>query len=174
MAAPSVSVSLRPLTVADWPRVHEWASTAAACRFQVWGPNSPEETRAFVEAAAREWTVNPLTRRVWAAEAEGDGVIGIGELHVRDQEEGQGGIAYAVHVDLWGRGYGEAIARAVVQIAFDEVGLHRVVATCDPRNVASARVLQKIGMTFDRRLHRTLLLRDGWPDSDVYTLIGRA
>ena len=67
---------------------------------------------------------------------------------------GLGGIAYAVHVDLWGQGYGEAIARAVVQIAFEEVGLHRVVATCDPRNVASARVLQKIGMTFDRRLHR--------------------
>jgi ribosomal-protein-alanine N-acetyltransferase len=93
---------------------------------------------------------------------------------VRDQDEHQGGIAYAIHLDLWRRGYGEAIARAVVRIAFDEVGLHRVVATGDPRNIASARVLQKIGMTFDRRLHRTHLLRDGWRDSDVYTLVGRA
>jgi hypothetical protein len=35
-------------------------------------------------------------------------------------------------------------------------------------------VLQKIDMTFEGRVHRTHLLRDGWRDFDVYTLIARA
>ena len=61
-----------------------------------------------------------------------------------------------------------------MQIALGEVGLHDVEATCDPRNVASARVLETIGMAFDRRLLRTHLLRNGWRASDVYVLITRA
>jgi RimJ/RimL family protein N-acetyltransferase len=44
-------------------------------------------------------------------------------------------------------------------------------ATCDPRNVASARVLEKVGMTYEGRMRHTLLLRDGWRDSDVYSIL---
>jgi RimJ/RimL family protein N-acetyltransferase len=49
--------------------------------------------------------------------------------------------------------------------------LHRIFATCDPRNVASRRVLTKIGMTHEGRMRETLLIRDGWRDSDVYAIL---
>jgi RimJ/RimL family protein N-acetyltransferase len=48
---------------------------------------------------------------------------------------------------------------------------HRVFATCDPRNVASAAVLRNLGLEHDGRLRHTLLLRDGWRDSDVYSIL---
>jgi uncharacterized DUF497 family protein len=41
-------VALRELVAEDWTAVHEWASRPEACRFQTWGPNTPEETRAHV------------------------------------------------------------------------------------------------------------------------------
>ena len=44
-------LELRAPRLADWERVHEWASRPEVCRYQVWGPNSPDETRAFVAAA---------------------------------------------------------------------------------------------------------------------------
>ena len=49
--------------------------------------------------------------------------------------------------------------------------MHRVFATCDPRNTASAGVLRKVGMAREGRLRHTLLIRDGWRDSDVYSVL---
>jgi ribosomal-protein-alanine N-acetyltransferase len=165
-----VTVTLRELRIDDWPRVHEWASTEAACRYQVWGPNRPEETKRFVIEAVASSEEPGRQRRVWAAESSGAEVVGIGELTIRSVEHATAEIAYGVHVDLWGSGFGEAIARSLVRVALDE-GMHRITATCDPRNVASARVLQKIGMQYEGRMRHTLRLADGWRDSDMYALI---
>jgi RimJ/RimL family protein N-acetyltransferase len=48
-----------------------------------------------------------------------------------------------------------------------------VYATCDPRNAGSARVLTKIGMTYEGRMRETVLIRDGWRDSDLYAILDR-
>jgi [ribosomal protein S5]-alanine N-acetyltransferase len=71
----------------------------------------------------------------------------------------------------WGRGLGTAIVRSLLTIAFDSMDLHRVMATCDPRNRASAAVLHKVGMTFERRLRHTMMIRDGWRDSSVFSIL---
>lgn len=64
-------VTLRPIEMRDWQRIHEWASTEAACRFQPWGPNQPEDSKQFVADALVAWEQVPIRRRVWAAEVEG-------------------------------------------------------------------------------------------------------
>ena len=162
---------MRPIVGADWERVHEWTSKPESCTYQVWGPNTPEETRAFVESAAALWSDAGSARQVFAAEHTDEGVVGIGELKVHSRTHRQGEIAYSVHAELWGRGFGRAIAEELLRVAFRQEGLHRVAGTCDPRNIASARVLQKVGMTYEGRLRHTLLLRDGWRDSEVYSLL---
>jgi ribosomal-protein-alanine N-acetyltransferase len=168
------SVTLRPIEMRDWQRVHEWAATEASCRFQTWGPNQPEDTQQFVADALVAWAQDPIHRFVWAAEAHGPGLVGLGELTVQSDLHRRGEIGYGVHLDWWGQGYGEAIARALLQRGFDELGLHRIAATCDPRNVASDRVLQKVGMVREGTLQGTHLLRDGWRDSNLYALVAEA
>jgi ribosomal-protein-alanine N-acetyltransferase len=163
-------ISLRAITVADWSAVHEWASTEEACRYQPWGPNTPAETRAFARDAVTAWSQDPQDRYVWVAE-ESAAVVGLGELKVRSRRWQQGDIAYAVHVDHWGRGVGTAIATKLLTFAFASLGLHRVGATCDPRNAASAAVLRRVGMTHEGRLRHTIRIRDGWRDSDVYSIL---
>lgn len=54
---------------------------------------------------------------------------------------------------------------------FESMNLHRVMATCDPRNLASAAVLQKVGMTFEGQLRHTMQIRDGWRDSSVFSVL---
>ena len=43
-------------------------------------------------------------------------------------------------------GYATEAAGALLRFGFDQAGLHRITATCDPENVGSARILEKIGM----------------------------
>jgi RimJ/RimL family protein N-acetyltransferase len=162
-------LALRPVRFEDWPRVHEWASTAQACQYQPWGPNSPEETQAFVRTAAASWSQRPQTRYSWVAVDSNSQIVGAGELHRKDASQAM--IGYIVHVRHWRLGVGTEIARLVTAYGFTELGLHRVAATCDPRNVGSAGILGNIGMTYEGRLREITRLRDGWRDSSVYSIL---
>ncbi|MFD9541925.1 GNAT family N-acetyltransferase [Streptomyces sp. NPDC060022] len=83
------AVTLRRIQLTDWRAVHSWASLAQACRFQAWGPNTEEQTHAFVADAVEAWSHSPQQRSAYAARVEGD-VVGMGELHVRSQGQRQG------------------------------------------------------------------------------------
>ncbi|MEV5711567.1 GNAT family N-acetyltransferase [Actinoallomurus sp. NPDC052274] len=140
------SVSLDKVELADWEAVHSWASLAAVCRFQRWGPNTEEQTREFVAAAVEAWSHVPQKRFAYVARSGGE-PVGMGELRVRSLEQRQGEITYVVHPRVWGQGVGTAIGRELLSHGFERLELHRIFATCDPRNLASARVLAKLGMT---------------------------
>ena len=98
-------------------------------------------------------------------------VVGNGELKVHDNRQGE--ISYAVHPGYWGRGIGTIASRQLLERGFGEQNLHRIFGTCDPRNTASSRVLQKIGMTYEGRMRETMFIRDGWRDSDLYAILER-
>lgn len=61
-------------------------------------------------------------------------------------------IGYAFLPEYWGKGYAVEAARAVREYARDAVGLKRLVAITDPANDRSIRVLEKIGMKFERMI----------------------
>lgn len=160
---------MRRIEIADWESVHSFAALPEACRYQTWGPNSEDQTREFVKAAAASWAQTPQVRFVYAACVDG-GVVGIGELKVRSRPHRQGEISYVVHPRMWGLGVGTAVGRSLLSTGFT-LGLHRIYATCDPRNAASARVLGKLGMSYEGRHRHTAWIRDGWRDSDMFSLL---
>jgi [ribosomal protein S5]-alanine N-acetyltransferase len=157
----------------DWPLVHEWGTHEPAYRYQVWGPNSEEDSKNFVAAAIASWSVPPeeRSRFYWIAEHDVNGIVGAGELNLRDRRHRQGEISYIVHPNHWGNGHATQIARSLLAVAFDNRGCHRVFATCDPRNLASVAVLRNVGMHYEGRLRETMLLRDGWRDSDMFSIL---
>ncbi|HEX6681950.1 MAG TPA: GNAT family N-acetyltransferase [Candidatus Limnocylindrales bacterium] len=163
-----MGAELRALTFADWGAVHDWARREEACRYQAWGPNTPEQTKSFVQDAVDAWAQRPQTRFVYAVTLDGK-VIGIAELKLRGGRQGE--ISYGIHPDLWGRGLATDAARQLLTIGFTEHNLHRIFGTCDPRNEASARVLTRIGMRYEGRMRGTIQVRDGWRDSDLYAVL---
>jgi [ribosomal protein S5]-alanine N-acetyltransferase len=163
------TVELRPILMTDVDRIHEWAPRPEASRYQVWGPNTWEDTVAFVSRAIDAWDDRPRARHVFAAESAGT-LVGIGEVLSHTQSRAE--ISYAVHVERWGEGFGTAIARSLVMWAFENLAAtERVEATCDPRNIASATVLHRTGMQYEGTLRHTLLLADGWRDSNIFSLL---
>ena len=59
-------------------------------------------------------------------------------------------IGYAYLPRYWSKGYAIEAALAMKQYARDVIGLKRMVAVVDPQNTGSIRLLEKLGMTFDR------------------------
>ena len=141
--------------------MHDWARLPESCRYQAWGPNSYEQSHAFVAAAVAA----APDRRELAFVVDGAG-IGTGSLALRGAHAAE--IAYGGHPRRWGQGIATAAARELLRLGFAEHARHRIYATTDPRNVASAAVLRKIGMQYEGRMRGTVLIRDGWRDSDLY------
>jgi RimJ/RimL family protein N-acetyltransferase len=76
--------------------------------------------------------------------------------------------------DAWGHGYATEAARTIVEMAFQDPFVWRVQATCALDNVASARVLEKVGLTFEgilRRHHVLPNLGNAPRDVRMYAII---
>lgn len=167
----SLAIALRPVRPDDWQAIHAWAHRDDVCEYQSWGPNSPGETREFVSDVLAEAARRPRNRYTWCSVTPSGDVVGIVEVTVRSRRWRCAEVGYTVHPDHWRRGYATRMARLAVDFAFAELRMHRVEATCDPRNVGSARVLRNIGMTHEGRRRHSLEIRDGWRDSDLFGVL---
>lgn len=70
-----------------------------------------------------------------------------------------------------GRGLATEAARAVVDVALDHYGVHRVVARADARNTASARLALRLGMRQEAHLRQDWWSKGEWTDTLVFGLL---
>jgi aminoglycoside 6'-N-acetyltransferase len=80
-------------------------------------------------------------------------------------------IGWAIHPDHRGHGYTEEAARAVLGVAFDHYGLHRVVAHVDAENGPSNRICERLGMRREARHRQSQWARGEWRDMIVHALL---
>lgn len=92
-------------------------------------------------------------------------LMSISEAHRRAE------IGYWMGVDHWGRGYCTEAGRRVLQFAFGEMDLHRVVSHHLTRNPASGRVMQKIGMTHEGTMRQHVCKWDVFEDYECYGIL---
>ncbi len=82
-------------------------------------------------------------------------------------------VGYCFDDAAWGHGYATEAARALLRWAFDTLALNRVQAETDTRNVASARVLEKLGFVREGTLREDCVVNGEVSHSWVYGLIRR-
>ena len=109
---------------------------------------------------------------VLAVERRDDGrVIGDVSLWLRSAEHRQGEIGFAFHPDAQGRGYACEAAMAVLRLAFERLGLHRVFGRTDARNVASAALMRRLGMRQEAHLRENEMFKGAWGDELVFAVL---
>ena len=148
--------------------------------------NDPDSNRFMVrtyvdpDEVRREWLAVPGSATDYSCVVERDGqVVAMGFLDVVDGS-GQPGhprgtdgvIGYIVRPEAAGQGVGSATARALLQAAFDGLGLRRVTAAANLDNIASVRVLERAGMRRERHAVKALWHRElGWVDEVEYAML---
>ena len=160
---------LREYTRDDTEAVHRFASDPESCRYVAWGPNTPEDTRNFVESWLEEQATEPRTGWTFAVTEAGGEPFGSVGLY-RDGPH-QAEMGFSIRRDRWGAGYATEAGRALLGFGFDDLGLHRIWATCRPENVGSWRVLEKVGMQREGHLRDHVRIRGAWQDSLLYAAI---
>lgn len=77
-------------------------------------------------------------------------------------------IAYAISEDYWGKGLVAEASSAVIDYCFNEFKLKRIQARCKSVNKPSARVMEKIGMTYEGTLKSAVFHREKYWDMHYY------
>ncbi len=83
----------------------------------------------------------------------------------------QAEIGYSFHADSRGHGYATEAATAMVDLAFTRLGVHRVSGRLDARNLASAGVLERVGMRREAHLVENEFVKGEWTDEFVYAVL---
>jgi len=138
-------LDIRPLRSADLGSILDLYSDPDAMRWAGGSTTDVDESEQRLQRLIDHQEAHGFS--LWAVtERESGTVIGdCGLIHYAFKGP-EVELGYRLKVPFWGKGYATEAARAVLAYGFEEVGLVRIVAVAHPENVASQRVLEKIGM----------------------------
>ena len=178
MAAPTnplttARLTLRPYRSSDLRAMHELFGRPDVSRYLNWEPMDLEQAQALLERRLTQTSV----------ESDGDGILlaadetetgrTIGEfmLTLTSRDSRQGEIGWSIHPDVQGRGLATEGAREMLRLGFEELDLHRIVAECDPRNTASLKVMEHLGMRREAHFIEHEFLKGEWIGSVVSAIL---
>lgn len=138
---------LRPLGAGDLQSVHAYASDAETTAYMLRLPNRTlQQTQQFLLCAEQEWQKQSPRFYEFAITLAGR-QIGAVSLYL-EEEEPAGELGWILQKRYWRQGFATEAALAVREFARG-LGLSRLTAHCDARNIASRRVMEKIGMMLE-------------------------
>jgi RimJ/RimL family protein N-acetyltransferase len=163
---------LRPFTPDDLDAVHAYHSDPDVVRYLYWqvAPDREASARALAGKLGHG-TLSEAGQSLILA-VEHDGVV-VGEMVLKwlDRQHGQGEIGFVLNPAYQGHGYATEAADAVLGLAFDGLGLHRVIGRCDARNTGSARVMERLGMRREAHFVQNERFKGEWGDELVYAIL---
>jgi len=167
-------LTLRPAVADDLAATWEYRRLPEVSRWLTRAPATPEEYR--------EQFLDPdRLARTLVVELQGE-VIGDlmlkvedawAQAEVADRARGtQAELGWVLHPEHAGHGYATEAVRALIDLAFDDMGLRRVTAGCFAANEASWRLMERVGMRRETVTVRESLHRSGeWLDGMGYALL---
>jgi len=190
---------LRKLTLSehDVDDLHAQQSSPELTAFMLYGPRD----RATVIEKIAEWTerelladtddyaqlaivladavppraINPAsnTPTLLPLPDRRDVLIGTLYFKILSADDATAEIGWALHSDFQGSGYAHEAATALLDIAFTEMKLHRVIAKLDPLNEASVRLCRALGMRHEAHHVEDVWLKGEWADTGIYAILER-
>lgn len=164
---------LRRLTASDGPALFNIFSDPQVTRY--WS-TPPWQSLAVAEASIADSIADYEggdNLRLAIALRDSDLLIGVISLYRIQRSNRRGDIGYALARDHWRSGYLSEAMEAFIHHAFGALDLNRIEADIDPRNEASARLLQKMAFTHEGHMRERWIVNGEVCDTDFYGLIRR-
>jgi RimJ/RimL family protein N-acetyltransferase len=164
---------LRPFQEEDILPFSQYRSDPEVARYQGW--ETPFSLAQAAEFVAVNLVTPPGEPGKWfqvAIELKATReLIGDCAFQRLPEDSAQAEIGFTLARPFQGHGYAAEAVRCLVDCLFHHFGLHRIRANCDPANLASIHLLQKVGMRHEGRWIESLWLKGAWVSEDWYALL---
>lgn len=166
---------LRPFEKTDLDQVMNYYALPEVQRYLDAKGRDRSECGAAIEAMSRQRRFNrpgdvvslAITRRIDRS------LVGQISLRWTDATASQAELRFVVNQDCRGQGYCTEAIRAVLDVAFDESGFHRVFARCGAKNRGSAQMLKGLGMRLEAHYREHALFQGEWDEELHFAILDR-
>lgn len=163
---------LRDFRLEDEAGIYDYASDPEVVRFADWGPSDTSTIRANLHRRLQNQESWPRDSIEVAVELRRETcLIGVMRITILDRAHRTADFGYTFNRRYWNNGYATEGTRALLHLAFSNLKLHRVWATCDVRNHASYRVMEKLGMRREAIFKKDVLQKGEWRNSYMYAVL---
>ena len=160
-----------PLDVADSEAQFAYRALPEVFRYQSWEPSCAEDAVKFIEGLGAVEFDSPGTWFQLGVRLRESGEL-IGDLGVHFLDDAkQVEIGFTLAPAAQGRGLGTEAVVGLLDHLFGSLQKHRVIASVDPRNEPSLRLLRRVGMRQEAYFRRSLLFKGEWADDIVFAVL---
>jgi RimJ/RimL family protein N-acetyltransferase len=149
--------------------VHSYSSDPRVTKFLFFGPRDVDGTNDYVDDLLASQAETPRSRFELAVEETASGRV-IGACDLSLIEHNVVDLGYMLGLPDWGKGYATEIARSLIDAAFGELRVDRVISTVDVNNRASIHVLEKVGMRWEAVFRKHRRAKNRWWDCHLFVL----
>lgn len=164
-------LTLRPFQKTDIEDVHAYRCLPEVSRFLY---DAPLDRAGTAEKLAKWAPMDELTEQgqllVLAVVLDGT-VIGEVDIKWLSEEHRQGELGYIFNPRFHGKGYAREASEVMLEIGFEDLGLHRMIAECDARNEPSWRLMERLGMRREAHYRENEFFKGEWADCLVYAML---
>lgn len=166
-------LELRPVCFDDKESIFEYRSDSVTNKYQGWIPRSVEEVEAFIQNLSVEINQVETWFQLVIIEKESRKIIGDIGIHFIGMENSQVEIGCTISKAYQKMGYATEGLIAVIDFLFNNLGKHRVIASIDPANINSIRLMNALGFRKEAHFIESLFLNGKWVDDVVYAILKR-
>lgn len=164
---------LRPFQKSDLDSFVAYRSDPEVARYQGWeAPFPVEKATAFIADMQK---AIPNMNGAWyqfAVELKQNGdMIGDCAFHTLTKDNRQAEIGFSFARDYQGFGYATESVKSLLAYLFIDLDLHRVQAICDVENIASARLLERVGMRREAHFVDNVWFKGAWGSEYLYAIL---
>lgn len=162
-------LKLRPFEESDYQDIADIYTDDTICQFLLHDPWKPAEAKNHFLNKLNNCTLannQPLNLAV-VYENKTIGDLSIWYTEMKDTLE----IGYVFNAEVKGLGLATEAVEAVITHCFDALNIHRIQANLDARNMASARVCERIGMRKEAHFIKDYWNKGEWTDSLIYGML---
>ena len=158
----------------DFEALYAIQSDPEVCRYLLYEPRSRERVSEVLERDAAAIRLAEAEDYVQPAIRDASGqLIGTMYLKLTSTEDRTAEIGWLLDTRHQGKGYAREAAGLTLDLAFGELGLHRVYAELDPRNGASVALCERLGMRHEAHFREHMWFKGDWADTGIYAILER-
>lgn len=155
----------------DAEAIFSYRSDFIENKYQGWFPNSVEEVRNYICNMPKTIDIADICFQFAIINTDENRLIGDMGISFTSHDKSQAEIGCTLYKKYQRKGYATEALKAMVNYLFVTLKKHRIIASVDPRNTASCRLIERLNFRKEAHFKESYYLRGEWVDDIIYAML---
>ncbi len=165
-------LTLRPINQGDAESVFRYRSDALTNKYQGWIPKAIDDVVSFIDnRVSPAIDINGTWFQFVIIKNDDHMIIGDIGIHFFDPDNKQAEIGCTIHKNNQKHGYASEALSGGFQYLFNTLDKHRIIASIDPRNEGSIKLVERLGFRKEAHFKESIFQDGEWLDDLIYAML---